>query len=163
MQMKITSGNIWGIDVYVVVNGKEHTIMDATWTGAQMPTKVSHGMRYSNYFERNDVDCIYCCSIKVKDFEDINFGTRLINDGDTFYFKINININDSEWTSNEILCNNDTAKTKLLHYAQLDGIDTLLGTNFKYMPTGYDIRLPAEFLPISQKANKEIFQTYKYE
>lgn len=96
-------------------------------------------------------------------------GRRLINDGDRFHFKIEITYKNDLgnfdvldiFESNDLICKNDTSFTKLIHYDYTEWEDYLnFGTLFNYMTKGYDIRLQCEFLPLNQKANKEIFQTY---
>ena len=88
---------------------------------------------------------------------------KFINDGDRFYFTLQIissNGEEAEIKSNELICKHDNTDTKLIHYDYSDKDYLAYSTNFQLMPNGYDIRLQCEFLPVTQKANKETFQNY---
>ena len=96
-----------------------------------------------------------------KRINEIKIGNnQLIKDGDVFQVRLRL-WNDAYY-SNKILCSNDTDGTKLIHYTSSDtSPEPTFGTYFNLMTRGYDIRLQADFLQVSQKANKEIFQTHK--
>ena len=84
---------------------------------------------------------------------------NLISEGDVFKIRLRLNTNIID--SNELIYRDETYKTKLIHYYNTS-IDNSVTHNtfFYYMPMGYDIRLPAEFLHSTQKADKEVFQGY---
>ena len=104
--------------------------------------------------------------MKLKEIKDTNIvgGTppRLVNDGDNFYFEITLlsQAGIFKFISNKLVCKNDIDGTKLIHYTHKGCFDANFQTYFDYMPLGYNIRLQCEFLPLQQKANKEIFQNY---
>jgi len=157
-----------GFDMYVVINNVRIHWLDAVYIGSYMPDNITIGTFPTNYYERKDGRGIYCFSRRVSeiriDEQAGSFwveGEQLIHDGDKFYFEIRIDANNI-FRTNELQCKNDTEGTKLIHY-NYSGEDEYynFSTNFQLMQNGYEIRLPAEFLPITQKANKEIFQTYK--
>ena len=162
-------GKTIGFSVEIVVNGVEYTLMDILYTGGNMPENMTESNFGGSYIRKNNNGLYYfsrrVCEIRI-DREVGGMwieGERLIYDGDDFYFKIytdGVNSN-SIFYSNKLVCKNDTTKTKLIHYTQLDtGTDPVFGTRFDLMTKGYDIRLQAEFLPLNQKAGKEIFQVY---
>lgn len=104
---------------------------------------------------------VVCFSLPINEIK-IN-GNQIITNKDDFQIEIKISGNTTKiFTSNKIKCCNETYRTKLLHYSQSskEG-DINFSTFFYYMPKGYDIRLPAEFLHVEKKANKSVFQTYK--
>jgi len=84
---------------------------------------------------------------------------NLISEGDVFKIRLRLNTNIID--SNELIYKFDTSKTKLIHYYNTSINDSVThNTFFYYMPFGYDIRLPAEFQHSTQKADKEVFQSY---
>jgi hypothetical protein len=161
--------NLKGFQITVTVNEKSYLIF---WhfmpvTGRYIPDNYFTGSRPSEFLERKNRKGIFCFSKKLKEIKDSGFiggvFPRLIKNGDNFHFEILFtydNNNTLKFISNKLVCKNDTTGTKLIHYTHRGGFDTNFHTYFDYMPYGYNIRLPSIFLPLNQKASKEIFQNY---
>ena len=168
-QMRInkpTSGV--GISIYFIVNDNE--ILFNTLSLGNFPTQIKELNDYEMFWfplnvGTSNVEGVVGFSMKISDIiKKVNVITseykRLINDGDRFNIRIDVQ-NGEQFISNDLMCKNDTTGTKLIHYNYSDADDYLnYGTIFQKMIYGYDIRLKSEFLPLNQNANKEIMQNH---
>ena len=150
------------VELYVVVNGIKHHY------GGLGVGRVPAG-KLHDFFSlplRGSEYGVIGFSLKVHEIK-VN-DNRIIKDGDSFYFQLEIEEKNNDifevidiFVSNELVCKNDISLTKLIHYSYSDSDEyTSFGTVFEKMPKGYDIRLQCSFAPLSQKANKEVFQAY---
>ena len=153
--------NALRLNLYFEVNGERtEYISNDGWV-----YPYSNSGTYPNFFSKLYINReerpptstgIFVFSMKISEIL-IN-GQRVIKDGDVF--RIILKFNDTLFASNYLNCCNDIKDTKLISYTQSNSNCEDFDTLFSLVPKGYNIRVPAKFISVAQKADKEVFQAY---